>query len=229
MTELPVEVTPNDPAYTAAPPPWTLRGRGFVALYRKPSDAVLERWVPGALRASYVGGPAAIMLVDYAESGAGPYQELLFVPGRFSVAGGVFPVITRIVVSTWESVANGRLNWAIPKEVADFRVAREGRQEQWRVEQDGELLADLRFRALGVRMPVTTALLPAAWATVAQPRGNEFLLTRLSAVGRCRLAGRVEARFGAERFPDLGERRPRLAVVTDPFRMIFPVPVVRST
>ncbi|MDX1572342.1 MAG: hypothetical protein R3200_17805, partial [Xanthomonadales bacterium] len=64
-------VSPSDPPYTPAPPPWTLEGNGVVVLYRRPDAALLERWIPADWQKDYVGGPAALMLVDYLHSDAG--------------------------------------------------------------------------------------------------------------------------------------------------------------
>ncbi|MEM9305504.1 MAG: acetoacetate decarboxylase family protein [Pseudomonadota bacterium] len=223
---MPVTVSADDPAYTAAPPPWTLEGSGVVLLFGRPADSVLERWVPESLHAAYVGGPAALMLVDYVSSPAGPYRELLFVPGRFRVAGGVRPIITRIVVSTWESVANGRLNWAIPKETAEFKTDRTSRAQRWEVSQGTDRLAEISVTGRGPAFPVTTALLPGAWTTVAQPRNEDFLLTSLASRGRCRV-GRCDAiALGPSAFPDLAPARPGLTLVVERFQMKFPVPVV---
>lgn len=66
----------------------------------------------------------------------GPYDELIYVPGLFSrrprqplrtgrtAAEPIeyFPSITRIYVSTDESVYNGRKNWGIPKCVSRSSV-----------------------------------------------------------------------------------------------------------
>jgi len=74
-----------------------------------------------------LGGPGMVMLVQYTETPVGPYDELIYIAGKFSlpdedgktkIAGNR---ITRIYVSTKESTANGRRNWNIPKEVADFK------------------------------------------------------------------------------------------------------------
>lgn len=78
--------------------------------------------MPGSLRASFVGGYGALMLVDYSESNCGPYRELLLIPGSFRVRDKTLASISRIFVSTTESLASGRRNWGIPKELADFSV-----------------------------------------------------------------------------------------------------------
>ncbi|KAJ3746781.1 hypothetical protein DFH05DRAFT_1458992 [Lentinula detonsa] len=80
------------------------------------------------------GHPGVIMLVQYTESPVGPYDELIYIAGKFSMhkepnsnetnkAETGFR-ITRIYVSTKESAANGRRNWNIAKELADFKYTR---------------------------------------------------------------------------------------------------------
>ncbi|KAK4048032.1 hypothetical protein OIV83_005066 [Microbotryomycetes sp. JL201] len=102
------------------------------------------------LSARFHGGTGAMMLVRYNESpvgqsdlitallpaegvatktqGSGPYDELLLVPGYFSfiAQGGetvYHHVITRIYVSTPDSIKNGRFNWGIPKHLANFQFS----------------------------------------------------------------------------------------------------------
>ncbi|KAF9014013.1 hypothetical protein BDQ17DRAFT_435593 [Cyathus striatus] len=113
-----------------APPPWKLKGRlwsfplsslsrtssfpaGFSAPYE--ADAL-------ASGGEFIGGPGSIMIVSYTESPVGPYDELLYIPGRWKYRDGQEGFrITRIYVSTSASTMNGRRNWNIPKQVADFK------------------------------------------------------------------------------------------------------------
>src|SRR4051794_14743049 len=105
------------------PAPWNLRGSGHIFFYRF-SQALLaqEAAVPTFMRPTFVGGLGALMMVDYSQSNCGPYQELLLIPGRCLMGGRSYYSISRIFVSTDVSVVNGRRNWGIPKEQADFRV-----------------------------------------------------------------------------------------------------------
>ncbi|WP_229783679.1 hypothetical protein [Deinococcus sedimenti] len=185
--------------------PWNLSGRGVVAVY-------------GCREAG------ALMLVRYAQSGVGPYDELLWV----SLSGA--PQVTRIVVSTQASVVWGRRNWAIPKSRADFAWEGAPGREQVRVTQDGRLLAHLSVRSWGPSLPVTTAVVPAAWRTLTQPPLPEAgdratLLTTVSAAGRVRPA-RLSVIAG-DFHPALLERRPLLTVAVPDFRMVFPAARVR--
>ncbi|KXN92137.1 hypothetical protein AN958_09229 [Leucoagaricus sp. SymC.cos] len=51
----------------------------------------------------------------------GPYDELIYVPGRWKYPNNDLAFrVTRIYVSTKESTENGRRNWNIPKQVANF-------------------------------------------------------------------------------------------------------------
>ncbi|WP_229784698.1 hypothetical protein [Deinococcus radiotolerans] len=185
--------------------PWNLKGRGVVAVY-------------GGQEAG------ALMLVRYAQSGVGPYDELLWVSLRDK------PQVTRNVVSTKESVVWGRRNWAIPKSRADFAWEGVPGREQVRVTQNGRLLAHLSVQAWGPSLPVTTAVVPAAWRTLTQPplpeaEARESLLTTVSASGWVRPA-RLSV-IGGDFHSALLERRPRLTAAVPDFQMVFPVPRVR--
>ena len=105
----------------AYPAPWNLRGKGYIFLYKFKKDFVGQNGnVPSFLDGAFAGGFGSVMLVDYEESDAGPYGELLFIPGKFRFGGQKLDTISKIYVSTMESVVNGRANWGIPKEKADF-------------------------------------------------------------------------------------------------------------
>ncbi|GAA5999093.1 uncharacterized protein JCM10292_003322 [Rhodotorula paludigena] len=126
------------------PAPWSLTGEGWIIPIYTPfseepislpdaSYADLEKGTPADLSDRFHGGVGFVMIVRYTTGDAGPYDELMYVPGLFSRSGakdGDKPqydfAITRIYVSTDESVANGRRNWGIPKHRADFSFTPSG-------------------------------------------------------------------------------------------------------
>ncbi|MFT2720651.1 hypothetical protein ACMT4L_11660 [Deinococcus sp. A31D244] len=212
-----------------AGPPWTLRGAGLVAVF---------------------GARGVLMLVRYASSPVGPYDELLWAEVRGSPVG-LRPTVTRIVVSTEASVVWGRRNWGIPKELAAFQwsgAGLVGGPDGWHGEggqvrvtgAGGEMLAHLGFRAGGPRLPVWTGAVPGAWRTLAQPnltpepdaagpRGTLLptVLTTVQARGQVQ-AARLSVVQGAFH-PALMDSRPLLTLAAPEFRMVFPVPrVVRA-
>jgi hypothetical protein len=166
------------------------------------------------------------MFVDYLESGCGPYRELLFIPGAFPFGDGRSHLsISRILVSTWDSVVNGRNNWGIPKDRADFEVRQEGREEIVRVTSDGRELCELRMAQLRFAppFPVHGGIVPAALRTLAQRfRGNTCYYAP-TARGRVRPGRLVSWRFDPALFPDLSGAAVVATLKVESFRMTFPV------
>ncbi|NOS55010.1 MAG: hypothetical protein HOP37_01990, partial [Cyclobacteriaceae bacterium] len=110
--------------------PWKLTGSGYILLYRFPKAFVAEHgFLVDFQKEKFVSGWGAVMLVDYKTSPVGPYRELLFIPGIFSFNKKKVFSISKIYVSTQNSVINGIENWGIPKELADFRWSKERSSE----------------------------------------------------------------------------------------------------
>jgi hypothetical protein len=113
---------PTDSFGPQAPAPWTLKGDSYW-FFPPPTLAPWASWdLPAGtldpLQASrpvqgkFVGGMASLQLLRYKDSPVGPYDELLLVPGEFRIPeeGGKWSAlrVTRIYVSTLESVVNGQ-------------------------------------------------------------------------------------------------------------------------
>lgn len=193
------------------PPPWTLRGRGLLALY-----------------APAPGTPfGALMLLRYIESSVGPYDELLWLTAPAARPAGPRPQVQSIVVSTPESVEWGRRNWGIPKRLAGFEWEGGWERGQVRVtDSNGQEVAHLAFRVSGPRLPVTTALVPVPLRTLAQPAldGAEgWLLTAPNASGSVSPA-LLTVLHADGLHPPLVHARPRLTLGVPGFRLVFPVP-----
>ncbi|MCE9499339.1 MAG: acetoacetate decarboxylase family protein, partial [Leptospira sp.] len=109
------------------PPPWNLRGTGFVFLFPSNEKYILENgFLSAEDRSAYKGGLGGFVLANYEDSNVGPYYELLFIPGNFEQNEKMFKRITKIYVSSRLSVEQGIKNWAIPKEYADFSWIEKG-------------------------------------------------------------------------------------------------------
>jgi hypothetical protein len=214
----------------SAPAPWRLQGEGFILAYWFPRERGLALGlVPDGWQDRYRGGPGAVMVVDYRCSNVGPYQELLVVPGRFRVGRRLRPAITRIYVSTQASVDNGRANWAIPKEIADFHFAAAERgARRVTVTREGRPVADLTLDPSRVSVPVTMALVPRPWRTLAQPHAEGFLETTLSGMGWAGPARVRHAWFDGTSFPDVTRLRLLAAVHAEGFQLTFPVAVATA-
>lgn len=226
---------PDDmlPEVALHPAPWELRGSGWiVALRLPPGSPARDAFLPPGLAGRGGGFAAYLMYVDYVQSPCGPYRELLFIPGAFRFGDGRRHLsIGRILVSTWDSVVNGRNNWGISKDRADFAVATGGPDaggECVRVTSDGRELCELRFAPLRLApsLPVSAGLLPAGLRTLAQQfRGRTYYYAP-AAKGRVRPGRLVSWRFDATLFPDLAGAAVLAALKVESFRMNFPVATV---
>ena len=109
------------PEVPLKPAPWSLHGGGWLVALKLPAGApARDAFLPAEFTGK-VAGISLLMFVDYAQSDSGPYHELLFIPGSVPFPDGRRHLtISRILVSTWDSVVNGRRNWGIPKDRADF-------------------------------------------------------------------------------------------------------------
>lgn len=204
-------------------PPWHLEGSGSILLFRF-EHGFLERdaFLPEALRSDLDGRLGLVMLVEYQASGVGPYWELLFLAGPILLDRRRVFTITKIYVSTEASAVNGRENWGIPKEVADFEVDRRGRTERVIVTREGRTVADLTLGFRELRLGLTAGVLPRSWRTLVQPWEGRTYLTTLEGRGVVHPARLLKARIEPELFPDLTRGRVLAGVYTSRFRLLFP-------
>jgi len=212
----------------SCPAPWDLRGTGYIFLYGFPKDFSLEEGrIPAFLRDSFAGGLGAVMIVDYAESNAGPYGELLFMPGKFRFEGKKLDCITKIYVSTMESVVNGWDNWAIPKEQADFGFSalEDKRTEKVVVSRDGEPVLEATLRHGRLSFPIHTRLIP---FPLVQEKDDELYYTNFTGKGMAQFARVVDMRVNSALFPDILPYCPLMGVRVDQFSVTFPPSRVTS-
>ncbi|GAA5928852.1 uncharacterized protein JCM15063_003985 [Sporobolomyces koalae] len=118
--------------------PWDIKGEAWIFPLYTPfskdpiplAPAAYSEFEAGTtfdLSDRYHGGVGMVMIIRYLDGPAGPYDELLYIPGLFTnkeKPEEYFLTTTRIYVSTDISVANGRKEWAIPKHRAEFSFDR---------------------------------------------------------------------------------------------------------
>jgi hypothetical protein len=218
------------PAVPLRPAPWDLCGTAWIVVLKLPAGApARDAFLPAEFVGKGKGLASFVMYVDYVESPCGPYRELLFIPGALPFRDGRrHHSISRILVSTWDSVVNGRRNWGIPKDRADFAVdggGEKGREHHVRVTVDGRELCDLRFETLRMApaLRVNAALLPERMRTLAQRFDGRDYFYAPTARGRVR-PGRLRGwRFDRTLFPDLADAAVVAVFGIESFNMTFPV------
>ncbi|MDP3295002.1 MAG: acetoacetate decarboxylase family protein [Nevskia sp.] len=219
------------PNVALAPAPWSLTGSGYILMVRLPASVLDDpRHVPPELRGKRRGRYAMVMLVDYEDSAVGPYRELLYIPGKFAFDGEPkknYQSITRIYVSSLESVVNGRRNWGIPKDLAsfDYRYGVDG-IDRFDTSLDGKRFASFTFKPGKLKWPFSTAMVPNALLQLAQIHGGRQFVYAPSAKGHVQFAKVLDWSFDSTRFPDLAQGRVVACVKVPRFTMGFPVSVV---
>jgi hypothetical protein len=198
---------PGERSPALTPAPWKLRGRAWIAAVRLPRGSASRHAFlppglpPGSSHLSF------FIFVDYVESDCGPYQELLFVPGTFRFSNGQEHLtVSRILVSTSESAVNGRRNWGLPKDRAEFKIdyrADGGRTDRIVVSHGPRTIADVRLRAWPLFLPVTTRVVPRAIRTFAQRFERRDYFFAPSAKGWLSPGKLLSWKFDADLFPDL--------------------------
>lgn len=206
-----------------APAPWTLNGNGIVILYRFPSTFIQEYgFLDDFQQKGYKTGIGAVVLMDYKDSGVGPYRELLFLPGLFDVNGKLAFSISKIYVSTYDSARSGKRNWGIPKELADFKVETEADGSRiWKVRTDGTTFFEAIVKPKGLTFPLTSRLVPLT--QIIQKGKKHFLLTRPKVSGMAKIASLQKAFSDPTYFPPVHQLKPLITLYLKDFVMKFPV------
>lgn len=207
-----------------APAPWRLRGRAYVCALALGDEQRLQQAGTPAQLGQPGGQRSLVMYVDYTASDVGPYHELLFIPGSFRFADGKrYPSIGRIYVSSQDSVDNGRRNWGIPKQLADFSVERGRRQDRISVSCNGSVIAELSLQHRRVGLPAPGLLLPKRYRTLGQLMDGEHYLYAPSSIGVMHQA-RVQSLWAdGEHFPEIQNGKVLSAAYLSHFHMRFPV------
>ena len=124
------------------------------------------------------------------------------------------------------SVENGRRNWGIPKEQADFTFQRlEGDTEHVRITSGEHTIAEFTLQSGRLSFPVNTKLLP---FPLVQYHENNYYYTTFQGSGTGRLAKLKDIQINPEFFPDIGGFKPLLAIKVEPFKITFPLPTIKS-
>jgi len=205
-----------------APAPWNLTGQGYIVAFKNSTGSYDKQAdLPDSLKASLSGPLNYMMFVDYSSSDVGPYHELLYIPGQCRFADNKKRLtISRIVVSSQDSVINGQNNWGIPKSLADFKVNYgDDGEVSVEISEDGDFMAAFEFRkTLPLPLPLRTGLLPKSWV-------KTFVYSP-EAKGVSQLGKMVSCRINPERFPDVSTQKVFACARVKRFAMKFPVSTI---
>jgi hypothetical protein len=212
-----------------APAPWQLRGESYAFLTKLPMPrGRAELFASSELAEARFGQLGLVMFVDYTASPVGPYRELLFIPGTFRFGKHRRPSVTKIYVSTRASVENGRRNWGIPKELAEFDTD-DGADGVKRVSMrvGGRVVVELWLRHGKLALPATSSIVPRALRTLGQTLGGQTFETTPSFRGIVQRAHVTHAWSEPGAFCTLSAERVVTGVRLSKLELHFPPAITR--
>ncbi len=207
------------------PPPWKLNGRGYIFVYKFNKNFIQNNgFVNTGSKLEFAGGFGFVMIVEYKNSDAGPYDELLFIPGKTKIQNNTNYSITKIYVSTQVSVDSGRENWGIPKEMAHFSFENlHQKREIIRVGREKEIFFEAEVSHSNFYFPITTRLLP---IVLQQFYNHQLYFTQFKGSGRATFAKIHQINIIPNFFPPVGKSL--FGLYVDPFELEFPVPTIKN-
>lgn len=199
--------------------PWSLNGLGFMHLFwgRKRIDP---------FSGVEVAGLGACMIVRYDESPVGPYNELLYIPGKQTIKGKRAFFISKIYVDSEDSMLSGQANWGIPKELADFSIINTDKNS-WRinVSHQGTAFFSANVQPKGFSFPVTTQWVP---IPLLQNWEDEVFLTKFSGKGSGRFSKTEFKCLDESLFANISQFRSLATLTVNPFTLTFPKALINS-
>lgn len=214
---------------TSYPAPWKLQGYGYILLYRFGTNfANLQ--APEFLTNKAIPGFGSVMLVNYQTSNCGSYGELLVIPGKYQYGQEKKHTISKIYVSSQASVDNGRINWGIPKELAQFSFEPQSDKIEKVTVTNGNKgesapIFSASFKTGSIQFPVSTRLLP---FPLIQHLAGQAFLTTFSGKGTGRFATMTDLNITGNSFPDLTCFKPLAIIKVDPFEITFPAAKIKK-
>jgi hypothetical protein len=207
------------------PPPWNLNGSGYIFLL-KPPVGYRETDFNQQQCVHFKAIPLSVlMLVQYAQSEVGSYNELLYIPGIYISPRGLFMNIPVIFVDSEASLAGGRMNWGIPKNFARFEYGSDGIAKEFCMVRNtsGNLIFTAQMKNSAKTFPIHTALIPFAFRQFVKRTEYRF---SPSGSGRASFIRSGELKGDGVNFPNLSEYKLISGFRVNPFRLTFPVPRV---
>jgi len=206
--------------------PWDLAGGAYIFVYHFSREFRRSLKFRVDNSAGDTTGFGAVMIINYTTSNVGPYNEILFDPGKSYFLGKKAHSITKIYVSSQASLTNGRRNWGIPKELATFSYESLSKNEEHiTVQSDGIPFFDVVIKTRAVRLPLNMKIIKFPMVQILDQKTFSFTIWF---DGKCNLAKIESLQIDQERFPDISNEKPFIGFHSKAFKLVFPVAEVHD-
>lgn len=200
----------------------TCKGKAYICVYNFDAEFVKkDSFQCQFLEGKASGGFGALIFVDYTETPVGPYQEVMFIPGKYEVGGESRYVATKCYVSKPEAIdANGD-GFFGPKELAAFNVSM--------VDNSTIHLSVTKGRSKVLALEIGTwdaISLPASSSIISFPfmqllNGQERLLWKYEARSAMNIAHLSSVQVRPAYFPDIAKFSPIVTLCLNNFELSF--------
>lgn len=201
-----------------APAPWNLSGEAVILMYKFNKAWVEEHgMLPAHLKGKFKGGLGCVILVNYSSSPVGPFQELIFMPGKFRKSK--MQAITKIYTDSEPSAINGQKNWGLPKEILPMIWEKSRNWDQISLYQRDHRVFSLEVETKGVSIPISTVFFP---IQLCQTWNNLKYFTNPMVTGWGKFAKIKNLDLDPNCFPDIRLQKPLFALKVNPFNLELP-------
>ena len=197
-----------------APAPWVLQGDAYLlpSLQTRSIKLYDVNPLPAGEHWGVAGG---IILARYHDTSVGPYSELIFSSGLYRLGRHVGFHIDQIYVDSQPSLLGGRLNWAVPKELADFDWQTQGKSTIVKVSLPGKTQPFLTasFDQSKLHVPASSAVVPSPLKSILQACNQQklgsaavkYLSTEVAAAGSLHALRAIKVQTDSSVVPDSKE------------------------
>ena len=201
---------------------YEFKGNGYLLFYRFDEEFIrLETFLPEHLKNNYCRGLGAVLYLNYTKSEIGPYEELVFIPGKFSYRGKKNHFISKSYVSTDAAIEFGRKNWFVPKEKADFsRIQVENNLENVSTHIGDEEVASFEIKKRNIKFRLGTSKFLSF--SLMQLQGEEPVKLNYSGSVTANFAKLTSIRVRPAFFPNIAKFSPLIAFRLKNFTLRLP-------
>lgn len=130
-------------------------GSGYIFAYYFDEEFIeKDCFLSKEQKKNFKGGFGAVIYANYTNSSAGPYQELLFIPGKFAIDGDESYMVSKAYCSSATAMEQQVFG---KKELADFKIEKvDDKTETIVVTRDGKPIFRIEIQSWGFNIPMTS-------------------------------------------------------------------------
>lgn len=207
-----------------APAPWKLTGEAVILGYKfKKSWVENSGLLKESMKDKFKGGLGYVILANYSSSPVGPFQEAIFIPGKFRKSKS--QIITKLITDSESSAINGQTNWGLPKEIHPMIWQKSRKWDQISILDQETQIFSIELEHGGIPIPISTVFLP---IQLCQTWNKVKYFSKPMATGWGKFAKIKNLDLDPRYFPDIRIQKPLFALKVNPFNLELPEAIFKD-